>query len=87
VRFSPDLCLDRVVLGANHGEQAGGMAVSAAMTRVHRHGGVAKDVAFNQFGQVVGTMNEMKNSREMIYELNECYLEAVEQLNAIQPEA
>jgi NAD(P)H-dependent flavin oxidoreductase YrpB (nitropropane dioxygenase family) len=64
-----------------------GMVVSDAMTRVHRYGGAAKDVAFNPVGQVVGMMNEMKSSREVIYELVEGYLESVEHLNAIQPEA
>jgi len=43
----------------------------------------AQAVSFNPVGQVVGMMKEIKSTRELIVELVEGYLDAVERLNAL----
>ena len=43
----------------------------------------AQKVAFNPVGQVVGMMNEMRSCREMIFDLVEGYVDAVEHLKQL----
>jgi len=61
------------------------MVTADAVSRGHRYANKAKAVAFNPVGQVVGMMNEEKPVREVIVELVEQYLEAVERFESIQP--
>jgi NAD(P)H-dependent flavin oxidoreductase YrpB (nitropropane dioxygenase family) len=63
-----------------------GMATAEPMSRVHRYPKPAQKVAFNPVGQIVGTMNEALPVREVIYNLVSEYVDAVDRLNAIQPE-
>jgi NAD(P)H-dependent flavin oxidoreductase YrpB (nitropropane dioxygenase family) len=62
-----------------------GMLVSEAMSRVHRYPKAAQRVAFNPVGQIVGSMNEQRPVREVIFDLVSEYLEAVERLEALRP--
>lgn len=57
-----------------------------AISRTQRYAGGkgAQAVAFNPVGQAVGMMNEIKSSRELIYELVEGYLDSVERLQGLQ---
>jgi NAD(P)H-dependent flavin oxidoreductase YrpB (nitropropane dioxygenase family) len=61
------------------------MVTADAVSRGHRYANKAKAVAFNPVGQVVGMMNEEKPVREVIVELVEQYLEAVERFEKLQP--
>jgi NAD(P)H-dependent flavin oxidoreductase YrpB (nitropropane dioxygenase family) len=64
------------------------MVTSDAVARGHRYADkAAKDVGFNPVGQIVGRMNEVRPVREVIYQLVEEYLEAVERLQKLTPAA
>jgi NAD(P)H-dependent flavin oxidoreductase YrpB (nitropropane dioxygenase family) len=62
------------------------MVTAEAVSRTHRYASKAQAVAFNPVGQIVGRMNEVRPVREVILSLVEEYLEAVERLEALQPE-
>jgi NAD(P)H-dependent flavin oxidoreductase YrpB (nitropropane dioxygenase family) len=62
------------------------MVTADAVSRVHRYAAKAQPVAFNPVGQVVGLMNEVKPVREVIFQMVEEYLEAVDRLTALQPQ-
>ncbi len=62
------------------------MVTADAVARVHRYASKAQDVAFNPVGQIVGRMNEARSSREVIQELVEEYLDAVERLGSLLPD-
>ena len=62
------------------------MVTADAVARVHRYASKAQDVAFNPVGQIVGAMNEVQPVRELIVELVEEYLEAVERLDSLVPD-
>ncbi|MBW2394373.1 MAG: nitronate monooxygenase [Deltaproteobacteria bacterium] len=64
-----------------------GMVTAEAIQRVHMYANAAQKVAFNPVGQVVGQMNEVRSCREVIYEMVEEYVDAVERLTNLQPEA
>jgi NAD(P)H-dependent flavin oxidoreductase YrpB (nitropropane dioxygenase family) len=66
-----------------------GMVTFDAIKRTHRYAGVARtqDVAFNPVGQVVGLMNESRTCRQVIYDLVTDYVEAVERMGSLLPEA
>jgi NAD(P)H-dependent flavin oxidoreductase YrpB (nitropropane dioxygenase family) len=64
-----------------------GMLVSEAMTRVHRYPKAAQKVAFNPVGQIVGAMNEKLRVRDLIYSLVSEYVDSVERLEALNPDA
>jgi len=64
-----------------------GMLVSEAMSRVHRYPKSAQRVAFNPVGQIVGAMNQKLPVRELIYNLVSEYVDAVERLEKLSPEA
>ena len=51
---------------------------SEANARIARSG--RKDLAFAPVGQIVGTMNEVRNVRDVMYQLVEEYIETVERL-------
>lgn len=61
------------------------MVTADAVARTHRYASKAQPVAFNPVGQVVGIMNEERPVREVIVELVEQYLDAVERFERIQP--
>jgi NAD(P)H-dependent flavin oxidoreductase YrpB (nitropropane dioxygenase family) len=65
-----------------------GMVTLDAIARTSRYAGSghAQRVAFNPVGQVVGMMKEMRSCREVVYDLVEGYVEAVERLQSLQPE-
>lgn len=64
------------------------MVTMDAVVRTNRYASSpeAQAVAFNPVGQVVGLMNEVRSSREVITEMVEGYLDAIEHLNDLQPE-
>jgi len=62
------------------------MVTMDAVTRTHRYASVSQAVAFNPVGQVVGMMNDLRSTREVIVELVHEYLDAVEGLNQLSPE-
>jgi NAD(P)H-dependent flavin oxidoreductase YrpB (nitropropane dioxygenase family) len=64
-----------------------GMLVSEAMSRVHRYPKAAQQVAFNPVGQIVGAMNEKLPVREVIYNLVSEYVDAVDRLEKLTPDA
>ncbi len=59
------------------------MVTSDAVARTYRYAGKAQDVAFNPVGQIVGRLNEVRSSREVIQGLVEEYLDAVERLASL----
>jgi NAD(P)H-dependent flavin oxidoreductase YrpB (nitropropane dioxygenase family) len=61
------------------------MVTMDALTRTQRYASSAQAqaVAFNPVGQVVGMMNEIRSTRELIVELVEEYVDAVDRLNAL----
>lgn len=61
------------------------MVSANAVSRTSRYAAKAQPVAFNPVGQVVGIMNEERPVREVIVELVEQYLDAVERFERIQP--
>ncbi len=61
------------------------MVTADAVSRTHRYASKAQEVAFNPVGQIVGTMNEKRPVREVIQDLVEGYLEAVERLESLMP--
>ncbi len=62
------------------------MVTADAVSRVHRYANKAQDVAFNPVGQIVGSMNEVRPVREVIVQMVEEYLEAVERLQGLMPD-
>ena len=62
------------------------MVTMDAVTRTHRYASspASQAVAFNPVGQTVGMMNEIKSCREVIYELVEGYVDAVDRLAGLQ---
>ncbi len=64
------------------------MVTMNAITRTSRYASspAAQQVAFNPVGQTVGMMNEIKSCRELIYDMVEGYVEAVDRLGALSPE-
>ncbi len=61
------------------------MVTADAVSRTHRYASKAQAVAFNPVGQIVGTMNEVRPVREVVLQLVEEYLEAVERLESLTP--
>jgi NAD(P)H-dependent flavin oxidoreductase YrpB (nitropropane dioxygenase family) len=61
------------------------MVTADAVTRTHRYASKAQEVAFNPVGQIVGSMNEKRSTRELVHSLVEQYLEAVERLERLTP--
>jgi NAD(P)H-dependent flavin oxidoreductase YrpB (nitropropane dioxygenase family) len=64
------------------------MVTMDAIVRTQRYAarGQAQAVSFNPVGQVVGMMNEIRSTRELIVELVEGYVESVDRLNALNAE-
>jgi NAD(P)H-dependent flavin oxidoreductase YrpB (nitropropane dioxygenase family) len=62
-----------------------GLVTADATRRVKRYAGVAgtQKVAFNAAGQVIGQINRVEKSKDVIYRLLTEFAEAVERLNAL----
>jgi NAD(P)H-dependent flavin oxidoreductase YrpB (nitropropane dioxygenase family) len=58
-----------------------------AVRRTSRYAGAGETqkVAFNPIGQVVGQINEVESCRDIMFQLQSEYLEALERLNALTP--
>lgn len=59
------------------------MVTGEAVARGHAYPEAAKDVNFNPVGQVVGQMNKVRRSSDLIMEMVEEYLEATGRLNEL----
>jgi NAD(P)H-dependent flavin oxidoreductase YrpB (nitropropane dioxygenase family) len=59
------------------------MVTADAVARGHRYADKARGVMFNPVGQIVGQMNRVRSVREVIYDLVQEYLEAVERLQQL----
>ncbi|MEM1110530.1 MAG: nitronate monooxygenase family protein [Pseudomonadota bacterium] len=59
-----------------------------AVRRTHRYAGSGEcqKVAFNPIGQVVGQINEIESCRDIMFRLLTEYTEAVDKVNALNPE-
>ena len=77
------LSFDRRQDNAQLGIEAG------QITRTSRYASSpqSQDVAFNPIGQVVGMMNQVQSSREVIEEMVTGYLDSIERLNVLQARA
>ena len=64
------------------------MVTMDAIVRTQRYAASdqAQAVSINPVGQVVGMMNEIRSTREVIVDLVRGYLDAVERLNALNLE-
>jgi NAD(P)H-dependent flavin oxidoreductase YrpB (nitropropane dioxygenase family) len=63
------------------------MVALDAVQRGHRYPEAAKDVNFNPVGQVVGQMNRVERSAEVVQRLVDEYLEACERLEGLNARA
>jgi NAD(P)H-dependent flavin oxidoreductase YrpB (nitropropane dioxygenase family) len=61
------------------------MVAADAVARGHRYAEKAKDVMFNPAGQIIGALNTVRPVKEVIMDLVEGYLEAVERLQHLAP--
>ena len=61
------------------------MVTAVAVSRTHRYANKAQGVAFNPVGQIVGTMNDTRPCRELIQQMAEEYVDAVERLDRLMP--
>lgn len=61
------------------------MVAGEAMIRSGRYPEKAQDVICTPVGQIVGRMNQPQSSRELILEIVQDYVDAVDRLNAVQP--
>jgi NAD(P)H-dependent flavin oxidoreductase YrpB (nitropropane dioxygenase family) len=59
------------------------MVSGECVARSSRYADQARDVMFNPVGQIVGSMNRVRSSRELINDLVEEYADAVERLNRL----
>ena len=63
------------------------MVTADAVARGHRYAEKARDVMFNPVGQIVGTLNAVRPVKEVIRQLVEEYLEAVDRLERLTADA
>lgn len=61
------------------------MVAIDAVVRGHRYPEQARDVQFSPCGQVIGQLTKVRKTRDVIFEMVEQYVEAVERLNALMP--
>ncbi|MGC2302952.1 nitronate monooxygenase [Candidatus Binatus sp.] len=59
------------------------MVAAPAAARARRYGEKGNALGFNPVGQIVGRMNEMRSVKEVVYQLVEEYLAAVERLEKL----
>jgi NAD(P)H-dependent flavin oxidoreductase YrpB (nitropropane dioxygenase family) len=63
------------------------MVTGEAVARGHKYPEQAKDVNFNPVGQIVGTMNKVRRSKDVIMDMVEEYLEATARLESLNEAA
>lgn len=63
------------------------MVTADAVARTHRYAEKSKQVMFNPVGQIVGRLNRVRSVKEVIYDLVQDYLEAVERLQQLSQAA
>lgn len=63
------------------------MVTGEAVARGHKYSQQAKDIAFNPVGQIVGTMNTVRKTRDVVMDIVEEYLEASTRLQRINENA
>lgn len=61
------------------------MVTAEAVSRTARYSSRSQDVAFNAGGQIIGLINEVRSTRDVIYSLVEEYFEAVGRLQKLAP--
>jgi NAD(P)H-dependent flavin oxidoreductase YrpB (nitropropane dioxygenase family) len=61
------------------------MVAGEAMRRADRHPEKAQEVAFTPVGQIVGAMTHPRSTRDLVLEIVEDYLDAVERLKRLEP--
>ena len=59
------------------------MIARECMSRAGRFPEAARDLGFNPVGQIVGTMNRVRKSKDVIYEMVEECIEATERLSTL----
>ncbi|MFB3077425.1 MAG: nitronate monooxygenase, partial [Lysobacterales bacterium] len=66
-----------------------GMVTSDGMRRTATYAGVGdcQKVAFNPCGQVIGQITEKESCRNVVYQMLSEYVDAVERINKLMPEA
>ena len=66
-----------------------GMVTFDAMARTHNYAGVAETqkVAFNPVGQVVGQMKHAESCKQLIYRLVNEYMDSMDRMNSLMPDA
>jgi len=64
-----------------------GLVSADGIRRTHKYAGVGdcQKVAFNPVGQVVGMINHIESSRDVIFRMLSEYVDAVERVNALLP--
>jgi NAD(P)H-dependent flavin oxidoreductase YrpB (nitropropane dioxygenase family) len=62
------------------------MVTSEAVVRGHRYPAQAQRVGFNPCGQIVGAVSAVRPVRQVVNDMIEEYLDAVERLNSLMPE-
>jgi len=63
------------------------MVTGEAVARGHQYPEQAKDVNFNPVGQIVGSMNKVRRTKDVIMEMVEEYLEATARLESLNAAA
>jgi NAD(P)H-dependent flavin oxidoreductase YrpB (nitropropane dioxygenase family) len=63
-----------------------GMITIDMMRRTHQYAEQAQDVAFNPVGQIVGSMNQIKPTKELVSELIDGYYDALDRMQALTPQ-
>src|SRR5690606_12169228 len=63
------------------------MVTGEAVARGHHYSEQAKDIAFNPVGQIVGTMNKVRRTKDVIMDMVEEYLEASGRLERLNESA
>jgi NAD(P)H-dependent flavin oxidoreductase YrpB (nitropropane dioxygenase family) len=59
------------------------LVAAPAAARARRYGKKGNHLGFNPVGQIVGRMNEMRSVKEVVYQMVEEYLAAVERLDKL----
>ena len=62
------------------------MVASEAVVRGHRYPAQAQSVGFNPCGQIVGSLSAVRSVRQVVDQMIEEFLDAVERLNSLLPE-
>ena len=63
-----------------------GMVTLDMIRRTHQYAEKAQDVAFNPVGQIVGAMNQILPTKDVVGQLVDGYYDAVDRLNGLAPQ-